>query len=285
MSELGADWVRVTALWRDVEPSQGTYSWGRLDGHVKAATDAGLRPLLLLIGPAPEWAGGSQGDPQAFGAWAAAVADRYEGAAPAVEVWNEPNLDRFWWPHVSPEDYMAHLSAAYKAIKAVAPTVTVVTAGLAPASTVGTTSMSPIEYLQAMYDLGAADVSDAIGWHPYCYPALPGGTEDWSAWRQMDDARTIMIAHGDARKQLWLTEFGAPTGGEANKAVTEQDQATAIQKAIEYADLRYEYGPLFIYQLYDSPLEESSAEAHFGVFKTDGTPKESAIALGYVATG
>ena len=31
-------------------------------------------------------------------------------------------------------------------------------------------------------------------------------------------------------------------------------------------------------------VQESSAEAHFGVFKADGTPKVSAVALGYTVT-
>ena len=80
-----------------------------------------------------------------------AVAARYSGgfdpdgpgpatlpAVQALQVWNEPNLSGLSTPQyegttaVSPGHYREMLNAAYAAVKAVDPTMLVVTAGTAP---------------------------------------------------------------------------------------------------------------------------------------------------------
>src|SRR5690606_27459362 len=54
----------------------------------------------------------------------------------AVEVWNEPNLEREWYGHpLTGEEYMSYYRPAYDAIRAFSPEVTVATAGPAPTGT------------------------------------------------------------------------------------------------------------------------------------------------------
>src|SRR5947207_2526952 len=71
-----------------------------------------------------------------------------------------------------------------------------------------------------MYANGAAGSFDAVGWHPYNYP-YGLGYANWSAWSQMSEtspsARSLMTANGDGGKQIWATEFGAPTGSASNE--------------------------------------------------------------------
>ena len=55
---------------------------------------------------------------------------RYAGKIAAVEIWNEPNAVTFWTPTPDPAAYVELLKAAYPKVKAVDPSVVVVSAGL-----------------------------------------------------------------------------------------------------------------------------------------------------------
>ena len=78
-------------------------------------------------------------------------------------------------------------------------------------------NISPIDFLSNIYRDGAEPYFNAVGIHPYSYAALPANFYNWSAWSQISNTtpslRSVMIANGDTAKQIWITEFGAPTGG------------------------------------------------------------------------
>jgi len=55
---LGADWVRITAVWSALEPQPGAYAQTeleRLDGLVGGSHDAGLKVMVTVVGT-PAWA-------------------------------------------------------------------------------------------------------------------------------------------------------------------------------------------------------------------------------------
>ena len=180
----------------------------------------------LIIDDCPPWAAlaGTSGDacPQPassaqYATFAAEVAARYAPQGVGLfEIWNEPNNAGFWAPKPNPAAYTADLVAAYAAIKKVDPGAFVISGGLAPEVTDGT-NISPIDFLTAMYADGAKGSFDALGYHPYSYPALPDTYETWLAWSQMGQTpvsiRSVMKSNGDSARQIWITEFGAPTGG------------------------------------------------------------------------
>jgi len=174
-AQLGARWLRIPVRWREVapaepgaafvatDPSDGAYRFAPIDAAVRAASDAGLKPLLLLA-VAPDWAEGPgrsrralpgtwRPDPAAFGRFVRAVAARYSGrtadaggtllpAIAGIQAWNEPNLAIYLYPQwrragrsfaaVSPGLYRGLLRAAAEAIDDVAPGLALVTAGTAP---------------------------------------------------------------------------------------------------------------------------------------------------------
>ena len=114
-----------------VQPtSSQSFNWEQMDTKVAAASAQGLQ-VLGILDYAPPWnaqpgcAAGPRkacapADSHAFANFAAAAAARF----PQVtywEIWNEPNLVRFWSPSPSSTDYIIMLNAAYAAIKAVAP--------------------------------------------------------------------------------------------------------------------------------------------------------------------
>jgi Cellulase (glycosyl hydrolase family 5) len=152
----GAQYVRLTASWRNVapavrpsgfvasDPTSPGYSWAGLDALVNNAETAGLTPILDLVSP-PKWAyarkpqGVNAGTPKvsALGDFATALATHYAGSTsgiPAVnvfEVWNEPNLSLYLNP-VSTGAYRSMVNAVADAAHAVDPSNLVVAGDLDP---------------------------------------------------------------------------------------------------------------------------------------------------------
>lgn len=275
----GAGWVRLDVDWPAVEPAAGQRDWAAVDRAVTAARDRHLR-VLGLLAYTPQWArppGTSTHapplDPAAFAAFAGAAAARYRHSVAAWEVWNEPNLPDFWEPRPDPAAYAALLVRTAAAVRAADPGTTVLTGGLAPAHTDGA-GVAPGDFLDAVYAAGAGGAFDAVGLHPYSYPALPDdtGTGGWNSFVRLPEVHAVMAGRGDGAKAVWLTEFGAPTGtGEG--AVDPARQALILQRGFAEARRLPFVGPVFVYALRDAGTDPGDREQNFGVLSAAGTPK------------
>ncbi len=127
-SALGADWVRLWALWQDMETSPGQYNEpliAAMNGRIAALKARGVK-VLVVVHRTPAWASGGRGgiappsNPATFGAFMGEIAQRVPGAD-AWELWNEPDSGEFWAGGADPAAYAALLRSAYPAIKAVQP--------------------------------------------------------------------------------------------------------------------------------------------------------------------
>jgi hypothetical protein len=284
MKAIGITSIRLDANWEWVQYSgPRTFDWAQLDQVVKSVRAAGMSVDLIIDGCAT-WAAlpGTKGDtsPQPkssaqFAAWAAKVAARYapEGVQ-AFEIWNEPNNQIFWQPKPNPAAYTADLKAAYAAIKAVDRKAFIISAGLAPENSDGT-NISPVTFLQDMYADGAKGHFDAVGYHPYSYPALPDTYKSWSGWSQMDQTshsiRSVMTSHGDASKPVWITEVGAPSGGP--DGVGQAAQATELRQAITNTKNTSWIGRLYLYSWQDEGTDPTNDEDWFGLVNAAGAHK------------
>ncbi|QGU05702.1 glycoside hydrolase 5 family protein [Corynebacterium comes] len=276
---LGSTWIRLSAVWKDVEPGRGVYAWDGLDQRVDAAVEAGLTPLML-IQTHPGWLGGfgerGSGAAGEFGRFAGEVAERYGDRVDAYEIWNEPNLARFW-PDPDPDAYAELLAAAAPRIAAEDPGAHIVSAGLAPADNVAGYSLDDLEYLERLYETGVMRYADAVGMHPYSFPELPSGTSEWNAFRRLNEVKSLMVARGDGDKMIWLTEYGAPTGGD--RGVSERDQADMVVEALRLTVADPRLGPIFMYTMHDIDLGAEESESYFGLMVGPGDPKPAFLDL------
>jgi hypothetical protein len=290
LKSIGITSIRAGANWTWVQGTgPATYDWAQLDQEIDSIRAAGMTVDLVIIG-CPPWAAaaGASGpypqpaSPAAFATFAATVAARY---APQgvndFEIWNEPNNAIFWQPTPNPVAYTADLRAAYASIKAVDSSAFVITGGLAPEADDGT-NINAVTFLNDMYAAGAKGSFDALGYHPYSYPALPNTYEPWSGWSEMSQTpssiESVLSAHGDSSKHLWLTEVGAPTSGPNGVGMTAQ--AEELTQAIADAKASSWIGALYIYTYEDSGGDPTTNEDWFGLLNADGSPKPAFAAVG-----
>lgn len=279
MADIGASWIRIGVIWRDVEPSSGNFKWDDLDERLQLAVDAGLRPLLL-IHTTPSWIDDvgevGNGTAQEYARFSEEVAKRYHDQAEGYEIWNEPNLDRFW-PEPSPESYAELLTATAPLLRQIDPDAEIVAAGLAPAASIEGYSVTIEDFLRGLYDLDALQDVTAIGIHPYSYPEMPSGTSSWNTFAQLPRIQAIMHSYGDREREIWLTEYGAPSEG--NGGVGLELQSDMIVEALQMTEDGDNFGPIFIYTMYDIDFDPEDRESHFGLLYGPGDPKPAFLAL------
>jgi hypothetical protein len=276
--------IRIDANWEYVQyAGPDTFDWTQYDQLVRSVRAEGMSIDFLIDGTA-SWASASgalfaqPSDPGQFGMWASEVAARYGSGGPTTyEIWNEPNSAQFWQPAPDPAAYTADLTAAYQAIKAVQPHEMVISGGLAPESNDGT-DINAVTFLQDMYADGAGGSFDAVGYHPYSYPALPDSPEPWSGWTQLTGTapsiRSVMSDNGDSGKQVWLTEVGWPTDTTSLTGVDgDSAQAAEITQVLAFALDNPWVGPVYWFSYQDG------ADGPFGLVTSDGTTKPAYAVL------
>jgi hypothetical protein len=292
---LGATWVRYDIEWSNIENGgPGQYQWGDYDRVVAAVQMHGLQSLAI-IDYSPPWARRSDcadssmcapSDPSTFAHFAGIVANRYRAyGVHYFEIWNEPNNVQFYRPAADPYGYSAMLRLAYASIKQANPSAFVITAGTAPADT-GGGSMSPPDFVRGIYAAGARGSFDALAHHPYTWPYSPLWSNPDGAWGQLITLHNIMSNAGDGLKKIWITEYGAPTGGPGEIAasgfltaeghadhVTEALQARILNDAISTEMSLPWVGPFFWYSYQDAGTTSNTVENFFGLLRADGSPK------------
>ncbi len=270
----GATWFTLDIDWNHIQ-YDGATTWRWSAATDRAVLNARARGLKIIgiAGYSPPWARRSDCPPgnlhcfpehaSDYGAFMGAAAARYGSASPiarlrgsveAWSLWNEPNHREFSQPKPDPVKYAAMVKSAYAAIKAADPSATVVTGGTSPAPDAADgTEYSPVTWLRALYANGAGGSFDAVGHHPYMFPTNPLEAHPWNAFTQTQYLYDVMVSHGDASKQVWGTEMGAPTGT-ASDALSESKQAQWVS---DYylgwnTTFRAFTGPLVWYQVRDS---------------------------------
>ncbi|MBS1251902.1 MAG: hypothetical protein MAG451_00936 [Anaerolineales bacterium] len=276
LSQLASDgfrWVRQVLPWNQVEPQQGKYEWSPWDQIVEDVDRHDLH-LILVIDRAPAWASASPAtDPRALPAepadlanFTAAVVERYGDRLAAAEIWREPNLqlyraeDEPWAAGPDPAQYVAHLQAAHTAAKSIDSEIVVLNAGLAPTTENSQRAMSDVNFLESMYDAGAAPYFDALAARPLGFWSGPDDRRvnpDALNFSRTLLLREIMARHGDAGKAIWAVEFGwnalpADWSGPAPPWGTDdvQKQARRTVEAVRRAQAEWPWmGPMLALHL------------------------------------
>jgi hypothetical protein len=238
--------ARFLLLWREVEPSHGSFDWHAVDPGVGALASHGIRPAPFVFG-SPTWVNtylarppvDSAAHEQAWRDFLAAAVARYgpggsywangyhqqfPGATPlpiqSWQIWSEPSFQNF-----DPEGDVAHaaqkyarlLKVSHDAIKPKDPYAKIVLAGNPCCGT-----WTAASFLKNLYQVpGARDNFDVAAVHPY-------GRNLDDVRSQLVKFRAVMTDNADGATPLWLDEFawgsGPPDSSGHNVGITGQQQ-------------------------------------------------------------
>jgi hypothetical protein len=181
-------------------------------GLIAAAHSRGFKIQLSALG-SPDMVTQS-GFEQDFANWVASLAAQ---GADAIEVWNEPNIEREWQiGHISPQAYTDLLCTSYQAIKGANPNALVISAAPAPTGYFGGCSANGCDdhpWMAGLAAAGAANCMDYIGAHHNSGATSPsarsghpaGGTHH--SWYFLPQTELYYSIFGGSR-QLFYTEMG-----------------------------------------------------------------------------
>ena len=135
---------------------------------MRASSAEGL-VMVLRIDQVPDWAGGSPGgaDPGVVEAFYAELARHAKGTVVGYEILNEPNLPFEWGGPPDPAGYTEFLKAAYRGVKSSDPAALIIGGGPSPNTGGFGGTIEDTDFLNGMYDAGAADFMDALSVHNY----------------------------------------------------------------------------------------------------------------------
>jgi hypothetical protein len=246
MASSGAESVRTAFFWPSAQPSaDAPPDLARLDAIVLAAAGRNL-PVLPIVTGTPGWAARRAGDETSpprdnatYAAFLRTLVARYGPSGslwaehPEVaprpirdwQIWNEPNLTRYWTPPRGQgfaRSYVKLLRAAHRALRAADPGSRTILAGLPNESWTA---------LRAVYRRGGRGAFDAVALHPYT--GKPRNVVKLAELAR----REIRRAH-DGRTPIWITELSWPAAeGKTKNTVgfetTDKGQAVRLRKGLE----------------------------------------------------
>lgn len=254
--------VRQDFAWVDIEPKATTkddplrYRWHESDAMMADIEAKGVQ-VLARLSHAPDWAidtsiayEDAPFDLERLGEYCGAVASRYKGRIAAYQIWNEPNLEREWaYLPPSPVGYVKLMKACVEAIRIADPAALIISAGLAPTGNRDLTALDDEEFFWKLYEAGFSQYFDVLGVHAPGFKFAPEtdpneivaeGYYRWQCFRHVEHIRAIMVANGDAHKQMAITEMGWTIDPRPDSImywfhVTPEVQADYLARAYQYA--------------------------------------------------
>jgi len=160
MRRAGMNWMKIQFRY-----GVGTAP-GAVAGQINDAKSRGFKILVGLVGYPNELANGGEGYVQQFASFAGGVAAL---GPDAIEIWNEPNIDREWPAgNISGAAYANLLRASYGAIKGANGGVMVISAAPAPTGAEAAFPgrvVNDDNWIRQMIDAGALQWMDCLGAH------------------------------------------------------------------------------------------------------------------------
>jgi hypothetical protein len=283
--EMGAPWIVEFFPWAYYQGADRNIAWEHPDLVVNHAHAQGLQ-IIARLGLTPDWARPPDtalnyldaAAYDAFAAFAAAFAARYQGKVQAIVVWNEPNLSFEWgYRQTTPADYVALLAAVYPAVKAANPDMLVLAGALAPTlEPAGSPwGLNDLEYLDQMYAAGAAAYFDGLAVHVYGLTFPPEAEPDPGVlnFRRVELMREVMTRHGDGDTKMYITETGWNDHPRWTRSVRPGQRIQYTMNALDHARQNWPYVEVLAIWAFRYPAPTRSYMDYFTLVTPEFIPK------------
>jgi len=295
--EMGASWAVEYFLWASHEPAPGVYNWTHADLVVDHAVNQGIT-LIARLGYAPAWARPPHTSPlyldeagyDAFARFVAAFAEHFRGRVNYIIIWNEPNLSQEWgYRPVDAAGYTELLRRCYVAAKAVNPDVKILGGALSPtlAPPDSEWGLNDLDYLQQMYDAGAAPYFDILAAHSYGWTFGPDepASPDAVNFSRVELLHGVMARNGDGDKHIIITEGGWNDHPRWTKAVYPAQRVAYTIRAYQKAQEEWPWVDALCIWAFRYPRPAGTYQDYYTFVDTNFQPKPIYLAVQRYAHG
>jgi polysaccharide biosynthesis protein PslG len=252
LAGAGFKFVRMDFAWVAIEKEKAQYDFSAYERLLDSLDRNHLRAVLILdynntlynndLSP------NTDESRDAFAKFAAAAVTHFKNRGVLWEMWNEPNIDQFWHPKRSAEDYAKLAVTVGKAIKSAAPREPFI----GPAC-----SAFDWPFLETCFKAGCLDYFDAVSVHPYRNDAPETAAADYAKLRDLiakySKGKSLPILSGERG-------FSSHTPG----GYTQQQQADYLARQW-LTNLSNRVGLSIWYDWHDDGPDPNENEHHFGV--------------------
>lgn len=298
----GASWDRALFLWQLIQPN-GPSDWA-LDSYLdyarlKPTLSSGI-PIVGVVQGTPGWADGDWHDGASgvpvglnyafddprntFGQFMLRLVRTYKGHITSWVVWNEPDFlpgeSGTWWTWSgNPADFYLLVKTAYRAVKSVDPSASVVF----PATTYFADAVHGRElFLARVLSEANKDPEapsngyffDAVGVNLYC---------SLDAVYRVHGIYASILAQYQLDKPVWLTETNCPVYNDrrapepASGRITTDEQSAFLIEAIALARAAG-YQRIGWYSMLDHDSSSGIVD-RWGLLRSDGSPRPAYLAF------
>lgn len=263
-SALGFSEVRNDISWERNEKTRGQYVWDENYVREFSRMHANEVKLLGVVGYGNRLYGtrrAPSGDEsiQAYGAYAKAVADRFDMVG--LEVLNEFNHRETDVPcGKAPSCYVPIAQSARDHVSSAHPDLPIVT---------GSTALYDRDWFVGFWQAGGMATTDAVSYHPY---------ESWINRNADLIAGTVQQSYADMKefaggtRPVWVTEMGFPTHHDGVSVLAQGDMMVR-NEALAFANGVEKY---FWYDLVNDSPDPAAGEANFGLYENG--PRDGVVA-------
>jgi len=208
----------------------------------------------------------------------------------AIEVWNEMNLDREWpTGKIDPRAYVSLLKAAHDAIKAVDPSIQVVTGAVSPTGAEGAFGLDRVwnddRYYLGMANAGAAQYADCVGIHYNEGVIAPNQTTgdprpSYPTYYFQSMMQRALTPFASSNLPLCFSEMGyvSPEGYSALPAgfawganTTVADQAAWLAQAVQIAAQSGKVKLLIVFNVNFTQFVDNDPQGGYAIIRPDGS--------------
>ena len=307
--QAGLGWQKSLFQWRWIEIEKGEFNWVESDRVVQASNDArnqnrGSSGRAAELGARRRAVEGPPDRNEDYREFVFALADRYKTGSPhgtiaAIQFWNEPNLTREWGADRSrrPECRVRSPPVpGQRRGQGASPTTLPISGPLSPTGTQRPRRWTMWSICSGCTTRGRRVLrrsrrswsrlqGAAVG-----EPEELATTPEWGfhpsfGFRRIEQLRDVMVANGDAGKQIWLTEFGWTTDPNnpiyAWHRVSEEEKARYIVEAFHWATLHWQpwIGVMFVWNVASPGWTPADEEYWWSITNPDGTDRPAFEAL------
>ncbi|MBD3351878.1 MAG: hypothetical protein GF364_10370 [Candidatus Lokiarchaeota archaeon] len=271
VNESNGSWTRIHITWRNVESEEGLYDFSYYDEYIDNASYYGVK-IVAMLSHRPHWVDipGNHYITEAFlPQWldfVNATVRRYRYYIKTWEIWNEPNLERFWDGPMEDFYHLANETAKLihnidNSIYIISPSFSAASAGYVP------------PHLAEMFNANIMQFIDAISIHFYNF-------DPDTLYAGLLQYINVGKKYGFTGDYL-VTEIGNPTSGGYPHMVTEKSLADNVIKCMVISSV-YQIRTFLWYCVRDSGNADDdkwNSEKWFGLYYNNLTRKMGANAF------